>query len=119
MSTNSESTKILRIEEIQIRRRVRCISCELVQWATRPNEAPVLILRNLLENIDAKSGKSAQFGLFKYVIGTRIFDRDHSSQNDRCRSSADFSASVRRHFLSDQGFTKIAKTGKGAERCRP
>ena len=37
MSTNSESTKILRIEEIQIRRRVRCISCELVQWATRPN----------------------------------------------------------------------------------
>ena len=37
MSTNSERTKILRIEEIQIRRRVRCISCELVQWATRPN----------------------------------------------------------------------------------
>jgi len=32
MSTNSESTK-----EIQIRRRVRCIGCELVQWATRPN----------------------------------------------------------------------------------
>src|ERR1700751_6072704 len=37
MSTNRESTKILRIEEIQLRRRVRCISCELGQWATRPN----------------------------------------------------------------------------------
>lgn len=36
MSTNSENAKILRIEEIQIGRRVRCISCELVQWATKP-----------------------------------------------------------------------------------
>ena len=37
MSTNNESTKSSGIEEVQTRRRVRCISCELVQWATRPN----------------------------------------------------------------------------------
>ena len=37
MSTNNESTKSSGMEDVQTRRRVRCISCELVQWATRPN----------------------------------------------------------------------------------
>ena len=37
MSTNNHSTKSLGIEEVQTCRRVRCIGCELVQWATRPN----------------------------------------------------------------------------------
>ena len=37
MSTNNESPKSSGIEEVQTRRRVRCISCELAQWATRPN----------------------------------------------------------------------------------
>jgi DNA-binding NtrC family response regulator len=37
MSTNNESTKSTGTEEVQTRRRVRCTSCELVQWATRPN----------------------------------------------------------------------------------
>ena len=36
MSTNNENTKNSGME-VQIRRRVRCISCELAQWATRPN----------------------------------------------------------------------------------
>jgi len=37
MSTNNQSTKSSGIEEGQTRRRVRCISCELAQWAMRPN----------------------------------------------------------------------------------
>jgi len=37
MSTSNVSTKNSGIEEVQTRRRVRCIGCELVQWATKPN----------------------------------------------------------------------------------
>lgn len=49
MSINSENTKILPIEEIQIRRRVRCISCELVQWRRRRTAgAAASSFRNLL-----------------------------------------------------------------------
>ena len=37
MSTNHESRKNSKKEDVQTHRRVRCVGCELVQWATKPN----------------------------------------------------------------------------------